>query len=353
MMTSIKFIPLPLLLLTSFSSLSAIKVTDNLNLSGFFSTSIAKGSNEQYLFVNREINDDTCFDCDTTMGLQGDYNINDYFNISIQVVKRPSDHWDSPELEWAYVGFQIEDFTVRAGRLRLPLFLSSEYYYVNQAYTPARLSEEVYGTSLGITSYDGLSINYDIELNDDLYLSLTPYLGINKTNDADLKYYQYELKTDTTVGFHTELITFNSRWMFNYLRAVINSTLTINGFQAKQPEDTYHFYSLGNEFSFYNDWQLTSEMTLSERSTNWYSLLSYHIQDFTPYISYSESNGDINNYSLLIGTRYDLTPTLSINLETQYTRAEDNTRGQFLSPIGAQLEEKDAYLYTLMINYIF
>lgn len=353
MQALIKYAPKILLLLPSFSALGAIKVTDDIFISGFFSTSISRTTNEQHIFVNREINNDTCFDCDTTLGVQGDFNINEFFNLSVQLVKRPSDQWSSPELEWAYIGFEMSDLTVRAGRLRLPLFLSSEYYYVNQAFTPARLPEEVYSTSLGITSYDGFSFNYNMELSEEFYLSITPYLGLSQTSDADLKYYQYELDTDNTLGLNAELTTFNSRWMMNYLRAEFDTTLIINGIKTKLPTDIFNFYSFGNEYTFYDDWQLTTELIMSKNSTNWYTLLSYHIQSFTPYISYAESNHDINNYSLLLGSRYDITPTLSANLEWQYTKAENNTRGQFLAPIGSNLEETDAYIYTFMINYIF
>lgn len=104
-----------------------------MDISGFGSTSIAWSNNATALYVNREISEDTSYDCDTVFGLQGDIKLTDDLNQSVQVVNRPQDDWSSPELEWAYLGYSFSDYNLRAGRLRLPLFLDAEYYYVGQA----------------------------------------------------------------------------------------------------------------------------------------------------------------------------------------------------------------------------
>ena len=86
-------------------SLATIDLTDNLSLSGFASTSIVKSDNRTPLFIHREVTDEVCYDCETTLGLQLDYQFLDDFSSSIQVVKRPEDNWSSPEVEWLYIGY--------------------------------------------------------------------------------------------------------------------------------------------------------------------------------------------------------------------------------------------------------
>ncbi|MEF1165106.1 sulfate ABC transporter permease, partial [Vibrio parahaemolyticus] len=54
----------------AFPSLATVELTDNLSLSGFGSIAWAQSDNETSLLVNRFIDDDSCFDCDTTFGLQ-------------------------------------------------------------------------------------------------------------------------------------------------------------------------------------------------------------------------------------------------------------------------------------------
>lgn len=132
----------------SFASDATIELTEQLSISGFGSTSWAKSDNETAVIINHGISDSSCFDCDTTFGIQLDY-FNDAFKASVQLVKRPQDNWSEPELEWAYAGYSVNNFEFRAGRLRLPIFLLSEYYYVNHAYTSTRPPEEVYNSILG------------------------------------------------------------------------------------------------------------------------------------------------------------------------------------------------------------
>ncbi|GAM76316.1 ABC-type sulfate transport system [Vibrio ishigakensis] len=66
------------LLCVAPTSIAAIDITDNLTLSGFGSTSWAKSDNETPLLVNHNINDESCFDCDTIFGLQLDFFYKDF-----------------------------------------------------------------------------------------------------------------------------------------------------------------------------------------------------------------------------------------------------------------------------------
>ncbi|EDM67249.1 hypothetical protein PE36_12422 [Moritella sp. PE36] len=319
-------------------------------MSGFGSTSITQSNNATPLYVNREITDDTCYDCDTTLGLQGDIRFNDSFNASIQVVKRPQDDWSSPQLEWAYVGYSVSDFNLKIGRLRLPLFLSSEYYYVGQAYTSARPPQEVYNSILGITSYEGISGTWDIEINDESYLTIAPYLGIKTDGEVNIGTTHYDFNIENTFGLNSELSGFDYRIMFNY--AYFKYAVGVTTPQGSQqfPADDISIYTLGTEYSL-DQWLLTAEVLVDKMHFNWYSSLAYNIDEFTPYVTYAESHHTNKNNSLLLGTRYDLTTTISLNAEWKYTNPNGGDNGELITdPTDG---DTDAQLYTLMLNFIF
>ncbi|MCK5881831.1 MAG: hypothetical protein KAG18_08140, partial [Sinobacterium sp.] len=145
------------LLLCLFTHYSHANIDDQLEVSGFATWSVSKSDNATPWYVNREITDETCYNCDTVWGIQLDYQPLDSVRLSAQVVKRPEDPWDKPEVEWAYVGYSpIDDLEIRVGKLRLPLFLMSEYYYVGNAYPWVRPVPELYNRQLGITASEGI-----------------------------------------------------------------------------------------------------------------------------------------------------------------------------------------------------
>ena len=336
--------------ITAFSSNARIDLSDNISISGFGSTSIAQSNNKTPLYVNREITDEVCYDCDTTFGVQGDINFSDNFNASIQVVKRPQDDWSSPELEWAYLGYSFSDYNIKAGRLRLPLFLSSEFYYVGQAYTPARPTQEVYSSILGITSYQGLSATWNHEINDELYFNVSPYVGLPSKETVEVDPLEYEFDVKKIAGLYSELSSFDFRLMLSYAHVKYATTISNSLFSIDYPTDKLNLYTLGTEYNIEN-WLITAELVMSDMHFNWYSSLSYNIGKFTPYVTYAESHKTQKNYSMLLGFRYDLMTTVSLNAEVQYTNAQDHDDGQFISdPVTG---DTDALLHTLMLNFIF
>lgn len=333
--------------MSTFITNAKLNLTDDISLSGFGSTSIAKTNNTTPLYVNREITDDTCYDCDTTFGLQGDISFTDDFNASLQVVKRPQDNWSSPELEWAYLGYSFADYNIKAGRLRLPLFLSSEYYYVGQAYTPARPPQEVYNSILGITSYQGISASWNNELNDELYFTLSPYIGLPSEESVDVGSLEFAFDVKEITGLYSELSSFDYRIMLSYAHAKYSTTINNSPVLST---DILNIYTLGGEYNLDN-WLVTGEVVMSGMHFNWYSSLAYNIDKFTPYVTYAESHHSQKNNSLLLGVRYDLTTTVSLNAEWKYTDANGGSNGELIkNPDDGDL---DAQLYTLMLNFIF
>lgn len=338
------FITLSSLLCTP--AMASIELTENIRLGGFGSTSISQSDNRTPLFISREITDDTCYDCDTTFGLQLDVGIAEGFGASGQVVKRTQDSWSDPELEWAYLFYEFDDFEVRAGRLRLPLFLASEYYYVGQAYPWIRPPQEVYDSILGFTFYDGLSLSWDYEISDELQLTVSPYYGFDRLNKVELGEFLLQFDTEYMAGIYVDLTGFNYRIHSGFMQAKY----------AQRPFNTTQkldIYTLGAEYS-YESWQFMAETEIDRLQANWYASVIYAFDDLSPYITYAESHQLRKSKGVTAGVRYDVTSSISLNAEYQMIFSqEEGNRAQFVTSPLVYGESADVDLMTLSVSFVF
>ena len=351
-------------LAVNFDALAAIEINNNLSLSGFGSTSITKSDNETPLIINRNIVDETCLDCDTTFGLQLDY-YRESFKASAQVVKRPRDKWSNPELEWAYLGYAFGNVETRIGRLRLPVFLASEYYYVGHAYQSARPPEEVYNSILGITAYNGANLVWNFELYDSYQVTLSPFIAVDDNNSLKVtKSFDVDINIDDIHGINALFEGDYFRWNFTYFDAeydqkfiIRNPTPSIPLLELDQPDRRFELYSLSTEYNI-NMWTLTAERQLGNVRSTWYAMAAYRINQLSPYVLYGETKTkrtDITDFdgksgsSFVAGIRYDLRHNLSLNLEWQQFKSFGGQRGSFTTPPA----DPKAQTYTLMFNFVF
>ncbi|WP_260261421.1 porin [Vibrio intestinalis] len=345
----------------SAPSLAAIEIGEYFSFSGFGSTSWAKSDNQTPLFVHRNIQDESCFDCDTTIGFQLDGYFNN-FQASAQVVKRPQDDWDDPELEWAFIGYEWQDFTFRIGQQRLPLFLTSEYYYVGHAYTTARPPTEVYDSLLGITSYKGVSVAWNMDLDDYGNMVFTPFYGIKDSRSVTISdSTQVDLETDHMWGVNLTYYADNYRVNFSYLRSYYDQKVTISNIMIGPivlPPQVAETYDLNVElfsFGFEYEWDaatLTFEAERNDRTTAWYTAVDYSYNKLTPYLVYGQlydQDEEKASDSVTLGVRYDIIPTVSVNAEWQSLHGEDGRRGPFVETP----QDLDANLFTIMVNFVF
>ncbi len=352
---AITSLSLSLSFLTPLSAFGAIDLTDNLSVSGFASTSLAKSNNDVPLLINRNINDELCFDCDTTAGVQLDF-YHDDFKASLQVVKRPQDSWSDPQIEWAYVGYEINEFDFRAGRLRLPLFLASEYYYVGQAYTTARPTDSIYNSSLGITAYNGFSLQWthDFEAQQ---LILNPFIGFDERTDIRVSdELHHDFDTDYVVGLNAQLSGDSYRWNWAYMHTQYDLVNSVNRPNVPFPiveseENTVlKTYSVGAEYDF-SPVTLTVEAQKNDYISSWYGQLRYTMGEVTPYVNFNQQYNDkekLSGSSLLIGAQYNFFHSASLNMEVQHFTTKHG-RGSFVK----EPPEDNANLFTIMLSFVF
>ncbi len=366
--------------------------SDKYILSGFATYSAARSDNVVPWYVHRGISKDWCFDCDATLGLQLDAYFSDSWRASMQVVKRPQDNYNSPNLEWAYVAyapdlsetsFDSTEIEFRAGKLRLPLLLNSAYYFVGNAYPWMRPNSQVYNRLLGITAFEGLEAVATITLNDSLSLTVEPFYGFEQTESVYRVDQSLIFGFDYMGGLSVDLSGEQFKLHASYMRS--DTSLDIELYEGDQTTNLfigkgkYEVHSVGLIYNFENGFDLWSEFIDDRQSKAYYLGGVYNRDEFSTYAVFGEtydtttSSGD----EWTLGLRYNIQPNLSLNLEWTHYRAtypfdpmaRSQPKGQFVySPYKAelsfgpggppqvtwvQLDDTEARIATIGLNYNF
>jgi hypothetical protein len=130
-----------------------------------------------------DVDDSFSLDVDSRLGLQVDVELTDKLSATAQGVARGRDDWE-PELEWAYITYQPSShWKVRAGRMRQPFYMLSDYLDVGYAYSWLRPPKEVYGR-LPISWFEGIDLLYT-----------------NTIGGWDLQVQTYVARTDQVLDF--------------------------------------------------------------------------------------------------------------------------------------------------------
>ncbi|WP_070972042.1 hypothetical protein [Vibrio sonorensis] len=309
-------------------SLSAMPNDTNLSLSGFGTFSAAKTDTHIPVIQNREITEDLCFDCDSTVGAQLVWQPNAFFKSGVQVVKRPEDHFSDPEIERAYVEVMWQNSKLTAGRLRVPLFMHSESYFVSSGYPWLRLPAEVYSHTLGITYYTGASYTWNGSIGDSVYYTISPYFSLPREKTVNMYRRNFTFKADGSVGLTTDFY-----FLDHQLHAAWLNTNAEQSDFGPPSRFNLQLFTLGTSLNF-DRLRVDAEVILSDEfHANWYTSLAYNIEKWTPYITYGQGRRTNQSNSYLVGTRYDVTPNINLNLEWQYFHGPDHViTSQFAVP---------------------
>lgn len=165
----------------SDAALALSELIKRVEVSGFVSVRGGRIDSDDVLFLNL-YDDEWSFSDDSLVGLQVDTRVSDKLSVSLQMKAMGFD--DSVQLEWGYLEYAFQpDLKLRAGRLRMPGFMLSEYVDVGYAYPWAQVPYEVYGW-LPFNRYEGMDLRYWVSFGD-VDVRFNPYMGT--TSDAAMK----------------------------------------------------------------------------------------------------------------------------------------------------------------------
>ncbi|KGY13135.1 sulfate ABC transporter permease [Vibrio tubiashii] len=306
-----------------------LNLSDNVQVSGFGTVSAAKSDHHIPILSGRDITDEWCFDCDTTMGVQTDWQISKKLRATLQVVKRPQDTFSSPELERAQIEYSAGMYRIKVGRLRTPVFMMSEYYYVSSGYPWLRLPPEVYDNGLGLTSYEGMTAELLFEVFDGNQLVVSPYIARPREEQLDQHGAPFTVDLSRALGLSTEFFYDDNLLRFTY----VNIDAAQSGFTTLPTYYDLDIFSIGISHYFGLLHFQAETMLANEFSSDWYAGFDYQMGKLTPYIQYGQSRLTIDSESYLIGFRYDWTPQINTSVEWQRFFGRENViSGQFAMP---------------------
>lgn len=329
---------LPLLLLASSSVLA--NASGSLSFNGFGTLGVSRlGGEESGRSYGKQgqLNDRWRGDELSLIGAQLSYDIGDSLVATAQLTAQAQqDRWGL-DLDWLYLAWQTSDrLTLRAGRLRNPVYMYSETLNVGATYPWLRLPDEVY-SQLQIDNYEGLDLLYDTPLR---FGSLTWQIngGQARNRDHFIHDDQHDIDYTKIVGINLKLTTRD--WgaiRIAYSEATLDMHIPYMDGTVLQgiAEDVKgKFTALGYQYDN-GTWLAASEATrvvvegLTPSSNAFYIMAGRRFGNLSAHLTHAQLEDEYTSgrqRSWTAGLGYRLTPT--VILKGEYKRVDNTGENQ-------------------------
>lgn len=311
------------------------------------------------------INDRVGFEYDSRMGLQFAAKINQKLDFTSQLLARARvEGWDVKS-DWAFAEYDINNqISVRAGRIRLPLYLASEYVEVGHAYPWVRPPVEVYRL-VPVNTISGVSVPLKANLGG-MDVLVQPFAGslrnrimsrnlMADVNSENMVGASFDLSNDT-VRFHAMAFTgkVDAHVPVPIPLATIPGVGVVTGDVDLPLIQTSDFtaWDVGLSVNWHNIVFMTeyaadnAGIALDDQS-GWYATLGYKMGATLPYITYAQRRSDDisddpktisfdpaflsvfkqDQDSISVGLRHNIDRNSAIKFEVQQSSAQDDTCG--------------------------
>lgn len=150
----------------NLTSLIRNRLQENLSFNGFASFGLSRSSGaDGYNYYHGQSQEASVLP-NTWLGLRMDARLYSSADVIVQLVGMGNDADDSLELktEWLFLKQQLgHGFSAHIGRIRFPVHLDSEVFYIGNLYPTIAPAAEIYSV-LSINHLDGLSINHALPM---------------------------------------------------------------------------------------------------------------------------------------------------------------------------------------------
>jgi len=307
------------------------------SFSGFGTLSVAHSSEDKADFTSNTIKPNGAgyshawsADVDSLIGAQVTANFTRQISAVVQVISEQGyDNSYTPTVEWANIKYAITpDFSVRLGRIVLPVFMTSDYRKVGYANPWVRPPVEFYSL-VPVSNNDGVDVMYRFRTG-------------NVTNSIQGLYGKKAIKTvgggtinatDTVVVSDTleyGALTFHTTYHQVNI-AIGNSSLPIKLLAFGANYDPGHWFVMG-EFAMNR-----SDMS---NSNGWYVTGGYRIKNLTPYLTYSRltalSNPGLGfppagQQNVSAGVRWDFYKNFDLKLQYEHINLDAGSSGTLIN----------------------
>jgi len=351
---------------------------EKLKTSGFATIALSQSDGE-YPYV-QGVTKDYSFRPFSLAGVQFDYTVNEDTAFVAQATAIGVDNWET-QFEWAFFRYKLmPNVSVRAGRMRAPGFMFSDYVKIGYAYPWISPPSEVYGGA--DTPMDGLDLIYKGSLSDNWSFSARPYFGTIDVNDGattnDLIGMDLNASSDVlsvSLGYRSAKSTFADDYVLEAAIDQVYAGLAQAGFDAVRPGDSrfkdqrVQFYSAGFVYDDgslllmgeYTGYSWTGETYLPD-VTGSYLTAGWHFGKVMPHLTFSKTRSDedtiydfpsfpisadaaidpVNDFLMTslntdqetwtIGVRWDFKPNVAFKAEYQRIGGFNGTSGLFTVP---------------------
>jgi hypothetical protein len=248
---------------------------------------------------------------DSNLGLQATAKLSETISFTAQGLVRKYGDEDSygAELTWAFAKFKLnDDFTVRLGRVGMPVYMISDVRNVGYANIMLRPPTEVY-RQVPFDSVDGGDITYQHGFGDS---TVTAQLGLGNTTVRLADGFDVDFKRTIVAQLQLENGPFTYRIGHARTKFTIDDspnasaltrTLTALNFtsilaQIPSRDVTGTFNSAGINMDYNNIIGMTefakrkTDSRLVPDTTSWYVMLGYRLGKFVPYVVHGDVKQD-------------------------------------------------------------
>jgi hypothetical protein len=289
-----------------------------ISFSGFGTLGLAHSSEDRADFISSGIrpkgagfSHDWSAAVDSRIGAQIDATLTPKVSAVVQVISEQRyDNSYAPTVEWANIKYQFTpEFSVRAGRIVLPVFLVSDHRKVGYANPWVRPPVEVYSL-VPISTSDGVDASFRMrvgELSSTLQgtygaseTKLQPGRGTAKAKDAWGIAYTAERGAATArVSYHRANLTMDSfKPLFDAFRQFGAEGIAIaNKYDTQDKPISFvglgGMYDPGRWFAIL-EWGATDNSSVLGRRTAWYASGGLRFGSVTPYFTFARTKAASN-----------------------------------------------------------
>lgn len=344
---------LVLLLSLTCTPFAAYAGADNFTFNGFGTLGVSRLGGEdpgRSYGIQGQVNDRWRGDELSRLGGQFSYQLRDHLVATAQVTAAADqDSWGL-DLDWLYLAWETTDrLTLRAGRLRNPVYMYSETLNVGVTYPWLRLPDEVY-YQLQIANYEGVDLLYSIPLP---FGSLTWQVngGQARNRDHFIHDDQHDMDYHKVAGINATLATHHwGSFRIAYSEASLNMRLPyMDGTPLEGIADDVKgkFTALGYQYDD-GTWLAASEATriviegLTPSFDAFYLMGGRRFGDLGAHLTYAQLDDEFTGRqsSWTWGLSYRLSP--AVVLKGEYKRVDNASESQ-----GVYVRSGEEYLEAL------
>jgi len=326
---------------------------------GFLTAGFAVHDQEQTngkkLVYLEEITNDVTFLQDSKFGLQVTADVAEDMQVVAQILASAEDDNYSMDVEWAYLDYAASDSTMlRAGRIKQPVFLISDYLEVGYAYPWIRPPAEAY-SNMPVDSIIGVEVLYQAKIGN-MNFGIQPYFGSNtegvpgeQANFFADNYLGMALRLENRYftiqlsSFQTDVSTIGARENGDSLNSEGTASLSVASlswdvanfvgyteFTTRDIEADTDTLNPGNGFN-----EVPFDYLFADQD-GYYVTLGYRMGKYLPHLTFAAIDSDpaeeppvpanqgARQETVTLGLRYELNDSAALKMEYAQITLEDN-----------------------------